>query len=159
MQERRLIKKYANRRLYDTVGSRYVSADDVRRLITEGEDVQIIDDTTGDDITRGLLLQIISDQERGDNPLLGYDFLTQVIRYYGHPMQDMMARYLSSSMESFAAQQQMMQKTLHEMMQTTTINQAFDTMTHTNLAAWKQMQELMMSGGVPPSSKDERDAG
>ena len=71
MQQERLIRKYSNRRLYDTVGSRHVTLDDLRQLIVTGEKIKVIDDKSGDDLTRQVLLQIISEQEQFGAPLLG----------------------------------------------------------------------------------------
>lgn len=86
MAETHLIKKYANRRLYDTTTSQHITLDGVRKLIIDGNDVEIVDDASGDDLTRALLLQIIADQEQGGRPMLDAGFLTRIIRLYGNPM-------------------------------------------------------------------------
>ena len=83
MAEPRLIRKYANRRLYDTVRSRYVNLDDVRNLIVEGVDVRIADQTSGGDITNAILLQIIGNLDRSSGGLLTAEFLTDLIRAAG----------------------------------------------------------------------------
>ena len=83
MAEPRLIRKYANRRLYDTVRSRYVNLDDVRNLIVEGVDIRVADQASGGDITNAILLQIIGNLNRGSGGLLTAEFLTDLIRVAG----------------------------------------------------------------------------
>lgn len=112
----RIIKKYANRRLYDTTGSKHITVDGIRELIVAGEDVRVVDDTTDEDITRGVLLQIISDKEKSGRPLLSDRMLTQLIRFYGHPMQEMMTGYLENSFNMLAAQQEALQKQFNDAM-------------------------------------------
>ena len=80
MSEQRLIRKYVNRRLYDTTQSRYVNLDDLRELILKGAQVKIVEQATGADITTPVLLQIIADSQRGGSPLLSADFLAGMIR-------------------------------------------------------------------------------
>src|SRR5436190_13978658 len=87
MSEPRTIKKYPNRRLYDTVESRYITLADIRRLVVEKVEFLVIDKKTQDDITRTILLQVIAEQEHRSDPLLSREFLAQVIRSYGGPMQ------------------------------------------------------------------------
>ncbi len=113
----RVIKKYANRRLYDTEDSRYVTLKDIKNIIALGQDVQIIDDTSNEDITRGLLLQIVSEQELGGSPILSKAVLKQLIRFYGHPMQDMMSGYLASSVSNFMSQLETMQSQMETLME------------------------------------------
>ena len=83
MSEPRIIKKYPNRRLYDTVESRYITLGDVRKLVVEQVDFVVIDKKTQGDITNSILLQVIADQEHGGDPLMSRDFLSQIIRSYG----------------------------------------------------------------------------
>jgi polyhydroxyalkanoate synthesis repressor PhaR len=101
----RTVKKYANRRLYDTHASRHVTLDGIRRLVAEGEDVVVIDDTTGRDITRSILLQVIAEQEQGGPPILSAGTLRCLIRSYGNPQQEFIARHLERSVEAFLSQQ------------------------------------------------------
>jgi polyhydroxyalkanoate synthesis repressor PhaR len=101
MSEPRIIKKYPNRRLYDTVESRYITLADVRRLVTEGITFVVIDKKTQEDITRSILLQVISEQEHAGEPLMSQDFLSQVIRSYGSAMQSVMGSYLEQSLRMF----------------------------------------------------------
>jgi polyhydroxyalkanoate synthesis repressor PhaR len=80
MSEQRLIRKYVNRRLYDTAQSRYVNLDDLRELITKGSNVKVVEQATGADITTPVLLQIIAEGQRGGTPLLSAEFLAGMIR-------------------------------------------------------------------------------
>lgn len=93
----RTIKKYANRRLYDTHASRHVTLDGIRQLVVEGEDIVVVDDTSGQDITRCILLQVITEQEQAGRPLLRAGTLRHLIRAYGHPQQEAMAEGLERS--------------------------------------------------------------
>src|ERR1700744_6678226 len=105
MSEPRTIKKYPNRRLYDTVESRYITLADIRRLVIDRIDFVIMDKKTQDDITRSILLQVIAEQEHGGEPLMSRDFLSQIIRSYGGAMQGMIGSYLEQSLKLFASQQ------------------------------------------------------
>ena len=89
MSEPRTIKKYPNRRLYDTVESRYITLADIRRLVIDRIDFVVMDKKTQEDITRSILLQVIAEQEHGGEPLMSRDFLSQIIRSYGGAMQGM----------------------------------------------------------------------
>ena len=103
-----IIKKYANRRLYDTSASRYVTLDHLRELVREGRDFKVIDAKSGDDLTRGVLAQIIFEEESKGETLLPVEFLRQRISFYGDSMQSMVPSYLQMSMETFARQHQAM---------------------------------------------------
>lgn len=83
MSDPRLIRKYVNRRLYDTVESRYVNLEDLRRVINAGGEIRVVDQSTGKDITTTVLLQIIGEAERSGAPLLTADFLSALIRLAG----------------------------------------------------------------------------
>jgi polyhydroxyalkanoate synthesis repressor PhaR len=102
MSEPRTIKKYPNRRLYDTVESRYITLADIRRLVIERVDFVVIDKKTQGDITRSILLQVIAEQEHDGEPLMSCDFLSQVIRSYGDAMRSMVGSYLEQSLKLFA---------------------------------------------------------
>ena len=104
MSEPRTIKKYPNRRLYDTVESRYITLADIRRLVIERIDFVVIDKKTQGDITRSILLQVIAEQEHGNEPLMRRDFLSQVIRSYGAAGRGMVGSYLEQSLRQFASQ-------------------------------------------------------
>lgn len=105
MAEPRVIKKYPNRRLYDTAESRYITLADVRKLVIDRVDFVVLDKTTQDDITRSILLQVISEQEHASEPVMSRDFLSQIIRSYGGNMQSVVGSYLEQSLKLFDAQQ------------------------------------------------------
>jgi polyhydroxyalkanoate synthesis repressor PhaR len=105
MSELRTIKKYPNRRLYDTVESRYITLADIRKLVIDRVDFMVIDKKSQEDITRAILLQVIADQEHGAEPLLGRDFLSQIIRSYGGALQGVVGSYLEQSLKLFVSQQ------------------------------------------------------
>ena len=105
MSELRTIKKYPNRRLYDTVESRYITLSDIRRLVIDRIDFVVIDKKSQEDITRSILLQVIAEQEHGVEPLMSRDFLSQIIRSYGGATQGMIGSYLEQSLKLFATQQ------------------------------------------------------
>lgn len=96
---RRTIKKYANRRLYDTDRSRYVTLDDLREMVRAGVDFQVVDARTEEDLTRQTLTQIIADAEQGPGGMLPVDVLRQMIALYGGAMEAMVPQYLRASMD------------------------------------------------------------
>jgi polyhydroxyalkanoate synthesis repressor PhaR len=106
MTAERIIKKYPNRRLYDTELSRYITLADVRALVMQGTAFRVLDTANDTDITRAILLQIMLEEETGGEPLFSANMLAQIIRFYGGTMQGMFAHYLEQSLEAFARQQQ-----------------------------------------------------
>jgi len=109
----RLIKKYPNRRLYDTKTSSYITLADVKQMVLKQEEFQVVDAKSGDDLTRQILLQIILEEESGGAPMFTSDLLSQMIRSYGNAMQGMMGSYLERNMRAF----QDIQKALQEQSQ------------------------------------------
>ena len=109
----RLIKKYPNRRLYDTKTSSYITLADVKQMVLKNEDFQVLDAKTNEDLSRQILLQIILDEESGGMPMFSSDLLSQMIRSYGSAMQGFMGSYLDKNLEGF----QQMQKALQEQSQ------------------------------------------
>jgi polyhydroxyalkanoate synthesis repressor PhaR len=105
MNDIRVIKKYPNRRLYDTNVSRYITLEEVRQLVLSNVKFRVEDKRTRDDITRSILLQVIAEQEEGGNPIFPAELLTHIIRFYGDPMQSSITRYLELSMQLFLEQQ------------------------------------------------------
>jgi len=97
----RLIKKYPNRRLYDTQTSTYITLADVKQLVLSGEEFTVMDAKTSDDLTRSILLQIILDEESGGMPMFTANMLSQIIRFYGHTMQGVMGSYLEKNIQAF----------------------------------------------------------
>ncbi len=109
----RLIKKYPNRRLYDTKTSSYITLADVKQMVLKQEEFQVVDAKSGDDLTPQILLQIILDEESGGMPMFSSDLLSQLIRSYGNAMQGMMGSYLERNLRAF----QDIQKTMQEQSQ------------------------------------------
>ena len=109
----RMIKKYPNRRLYDTKTSSYITLADVKQMVLKQEDFQVVDAKTGDELTRQILLQIILEEESGSVPMFSSDLLSQMIRSYGGAMQGFMGSYLEKNVEAF----QQMQKSLQDQSQ------------------------------------------
>ncbi len=101
----RLIKKYPNRRLYDTKTSSYITLVDVKELVLQHEDFQVVDAKTGEDLTRSILLQIILEEEAAGSPMFSSDILAQMIRFYGNAMQGMMGKYLENNVKAFSEMQ------------------------------------------------------
>ncbi len=112
-----VVKKYANRRLYNTEASSYVTLDDLAKMVRDGRDFVVYDAKTGDDITRSVLTQIIVEEESkvGQN-LLPTAFLRQLIGYYGDNLQGLVPRYLEFAMSSFGRQQDQMRRTMEQTM-------------------------------------------
>ena len=142
MTTERLIKKYANRRLYDASQSRHVTLEDVREFIVKGEKIRVVEDKTGEDITRLILLQVIAEQEQFGKPILSTPLLESIIRFYGNGMQEFMARYLEKSVETFMRQQEGVQAQMAKLMANAPLN-AMAEMTRQNLEMWTRMQEQM----------------
>jgi polyhydroxyalkanoate synthesis repressor PhaR len=97
----RLIKKYPNRRLYDTQTSSYITLTDVKQLVLDNEEFTVVDAKTNEDLTRSILLQIILEEESNGTPMFSSHALAQIIRYYGHAMQGMMGSYLEKNIQAF----------------------------------------------------------
>jgi polyhydroxyalkanoate synthesis repressor PhaR len=105
MNESRVIKKYPNRRLYDTAESRYITLADVRKLVVERIDFVVIDKKSQEDITRCILLQVIAELEQAAEPLMSRDFLSQIIRSHEAHAHDMIGSYLEQSFKLFVSHQ------------------------------------------------------
>jgi len=99
-KDERVIKKYPNRRLYDTASSAYITMAEVRDLVMEGKPFVVVDAKTGDDLTRSILLQIILEQEANGSPMFTAPVLSNIIRFYGHTMQGFMGGYLEKNMQT-----------------------------------------------------------
>lgn len=107
---KRIIKKYPNRRLYDTATSSYITLVDVKNLVLEYTDIEVLDAKTHEDITRSVLLQIILEEENGGTPMFSDELLIQFIRFYGQAMQGMMGPFLEKNLQFFSQLQQKMKK-------------------------------------------------
>lgn len=140
MTKPRTIKKYPNRRLYDTEISSYIKLDDVRQLVLDHQDIQVLDAKTGEDLTRNVLLQIIAEHEEQGEPLFTTQLLTRLIRFYGDALQGFMGSYLERSLDVFLEQQQQFRKQLDNVMDKTPWSM-MNEMTERNLRVWRSMQE------------------
>jgi polyhydroxyalkanoate synthesis repressor PhaR len=138
MQQERLIRKYSNRRLYDTRASRHVTLEDLRQLVIAGEKIKVIDDKSDEDLTRSVLLQIISEQEQFGSPVLGSELLEMIIRFYGRPMQALLSGYLERAVTAMLRQQETMQAEMAKVLQTPFAPLA--ELACKNMELWQQMQ-------------------
>lgn len=128
-----VIKKYANRRLYNTQSSSYITLDDLARMTRGGVDFVVLDAKTGNDITHSILTQIIMEEEAHGEQMLPVGFLRQLIAMYGGSMQAMMPQYLEASMDNFRANQQKLQDAWKASMGP----EAFAKLAETNMAMFK----------------------
>ncbi|MCG7929430.1 MAG: polyhydroxyalkanoate synthesis repressor PhaR [Candidatus Thiodiazotropha lotti] len=148
----RLIKKYPNRRLYDTEQSKYITLSQLRQLIVGGKLIKVIDSTTEDDITRTILLQIILESESGGNPLFTANMLSQIIRFYGGTLQGIFGNYLEQSLGMFTTQQEQIRKNMGEDPFTAMTNLA-----QNNMKLWTDMQkDFFSAAGFSSPKKEEK---
>jgi polyhydroxyalkanoate synthesis repressor PhaR len=140
MTDIRIIKKYPNRRLYDTDRSKYITLEDVKKLVMEGIDFCVKDVKSEEDLTRSILLQIIAEQEHNGEPLFSTQALTQLIRCYGQSYQNVISDYLQNSIDIFTKQQSGFQETLKESSSQNPFN-AMSDLTERNLNLWKEVQD------------------
>ena len=140
MTDIRIIKKYPNRRLYDTDRSKYITLEDVKKLVMEGIDFCVKDVKSEEDLTRSILLQIIAEQEHNGEPLFSTQALTQLIRCYGQSYQNVISEYLQNSIDIFTKQQSGFQETLKESSSQNPFN-AMSDLTERNLNLWKEVQD------------------
>jgi len=114
-EQSRLIKKYPNRRLYDTKTSSYITLSDVKDLVLVSENFKVLDAKNNEDLTRSILLQIILEEETAGVPLFTTDLLSQMIRFYGHAMQGMLGKYLETNIKAFTDFQKKLQEQSHSL--------------------------------------------
>ncbi|MFZ2029124.1 MAG: polyhydroxyalkanoate synthesis repressor PhaR [Vitreimonas sp.] len=133
-----IIKKYANRRLYNTAASQYVTLEHLSDMVREGSDFIVLDAKTGDDITRSVLTQIIFEQESRGQNLLPVPFLRRLIRFYGDQMQGFLPPYLEMSMESFSKTQETMRENMSRAFGATTPMAAFEEQAQRNMQLFQQ---------------------
>jgi len=148
MQAERLIRKYSNRRLYDTSASRHVTLEDLRQLIVGGEKIKVVDDKSGEDLTRPVLLQIIADQEHFGRPVLSSELLEMIIRFYGGPMQAPLSRYLEQAFSTVLRQQEAVQAEMAKALQTPLA--PLTEMARKGMEIWDQLQSATRTAfGAP----------
>jgi polyhydroxyalkanoate synthesis repressor PhaR len=153
MSQERLIKKYANRRLYDASQSRHITLDDIRGLIVKGERIRVVEDKTGHDITRHILLQVIAEQEQFGRPILSTKVLEAIIRFYGNSMQGYLAAFLEKSIETFLNQQEAVQAQISKIVANTPLATVAD-ITRSNLETLAKVQGNVLSALLPKRDKD-----
>ncbi len=146
-QTKRTIKKYPNRRLYDTEISSYITLEEVRQLVLDNEDFEVRDAKSGEDLTRSVLLQIISENEGDGQPMLSPQLLSQIIRFYGDSLQGFMGPYLERSLQVFLDQQTQFRSQLNSLMGQTPWTMLND-LTERNMDAWKAMQRGLMDSAA-----------
>jgi polyhydroxyalkanoate synthesis repressor PhaR len=142
MTEPRTIKKYPNRRLYDTEESRYITLSDIRRLVVEDLPFTVIDQKSGDDITRSILLQVISEEELNGEPIMTRDFLSEMIRAYSRSVPGFIGSYLEQSLRLFLRQQQQMRSQMNTLMGIDPMAPVRD-LAQQNWNQWVNMQQEM----------------
>ena len=140
MADPRIIKKYPNRRLYDTELSKYVTLVHLRKLIHDEVEFKVVDSQSGKDITRSILIQIITEQEAGDEALFSTDMLIDLIRYYDEAVHDVFQSYLDQSMRAFTEQQQFIQERMEELVGAGAVKDMAD-LAQRNVELWMDMQK------------------
>jgi polyhydroxyalkanoate synthesis repressor PhaR len=153
VDEEHLIRKYANRRLYDATASRHVTLEDIRNVIVGGAKVKVVDDKSGEDLTRATLLHIIASQEQFGRPVLSDQMLEAIIRFYGHPIQEMLTRYLEQSIAALLRQQKAMQVEMAKVLETPTAPLA--ELARQNMDLWAKIQGAMISAIAPEASTSQ----
>jgi polyhydroxyalkanoate synthesis repressor PhaR len=159
MSDIRTIKKYPNRRLYDTTISSYITVHDIRQLVMDEVSFKVVDAKSGADLTRSILLQIISEQEEAGDPIFTSDMLTQFIRYYGDNVQNMFSSYLDRSMKVFVEQQQQFNDQMHTMVTGNPVT-IMSEIAERNMDLWRNFQDQFFKTGkggdaTAPQKKDE----
>ncbi len=150
-----IIKKYANRRLYNTKLSSYITLDDLAAMTREGVDFQVLDAKTGNDITHAILTQIIMEEEANGEQMLPVSFLRQLISMYGNSMQAMMPSYLEATMDNFRTNQVKLQEAFKSSMGP----DALTKMAETNMSMFQAAASAFMpktAGGAAPAKGDDK---
>lgn len=155
MSSVKIIKKHANRRLYDTEARRNVTLTDIRHMIVSGIELQVVEGSTNEDITRSILLQIILERELAEMPLLTQPVLVQLIQSYDNPMHQLLKEYLQRSVNTFVTQQQQYQAQFQQMLTSTPVEIMHEIMVQ-NLKTWEAASELFTDrDNNDPASKPD----
>jgi len=149
MPAERLIKKYPNRRLYDTTESRYITLDEVREMVLQEIPFKVVDRQSNEDITRNILLQIIMEQESGGEPLFSADVLSRFIRNYGEAAQNGFAEYLDNSLRFFSEQQKALQERVGAALEGTPMDY-WVKLGEQNMKLWQDMMNASRSSKKDP---------
>jgi polyhydroxyalkanoate synthesis repressor PhaR len=154
----RIIKKYPNRRLYDTAISSYIPLEHVKDLVVAGVHFRVVDSRTAEDLTRPILFQIIAEQEQRGAPLFSDEFLVQLIRLYGDTLQEAIRRYFEFVAQMLVDQQSLLRQQLNALLQANPVSMMVD-VAQRNLALWTTMQEAMVRRpGADADSPERKDA-
>jgi polyhydroxyalkanoate synthesis repressor PhaR len=156
--DRVVIKKYANRRLYNTASSSYVTLEHLSEMVKDGVDFLVFDAKTNEDITRSVLTQIIFEEESRGQNLLPIQFLRQLIRFYGDQMQSFVPSYLEMSLEAFARQQETMQKQMAGALGGQQGFGLFEDQVRQNLAMFDRAMKMFTPFAYPPRAEDATEA-
>ena len=156
MSHVRIIKKYPNRRLYDTEISSYITLEDVRQLIVDGERFVVRDARGGHDITRSVLMQIIAEHEEHGQPIFTTELLTQVIRFRGDALQGQLGSFLERSLQFFLEQQQNVRGQIGQLVGQAAPWALLNQLAERNLDLWRSFQQGLGSGGAAPARKAPR---
>jgi polyhydroxyalkanoate synthesis repressor PhaR len=154
----RIIKKYPNRRLYDTEISSYITLEEIRQLVLDDEEFEVRDAKTGDNLTRSVLLQIISEYEERGQPMFTTKLLSQIIRFYGDSLQGFMGGYLERSLQVFLDQQQQFRSQLNNMLGQTPWSMLND-LTERNMDMWKSLQQGFLTAAATSVRAGAQEAG
>ena len=146
-----IIKKYANRRLYNTAKSSYVTLDHLAQMVRDGQDFVVNDAKTGEDITRGVLAQIIFEEEAKGQTMLPSAFLRQLIRLYGDSLQGFVPGYLEASMETFSRNQEAMREQVRQAFDANPALANFEALARSNMEWFENALKMFapFAGGMP----------
>jgi polyhydroxyalkanoate synthesis repressor PhaR len=158
MTELRIIKKYPNRRLYDTEISSYITLEEVRQLVLDNEEFEVRDAKTGENLTRSVLLQIISEYEDRGEPMFTTKLLSQVIGFYGDSLQGFMGGYLERSLQVFLDQQVQFRSQLNNILGQTPWSM-LNGLTERNVDLWKSLQQGFLTAAANTVRDSTADAG
>jgi len=154
VSEKRIIKKYPNRRLYDTTESRYITLQDIRQLVLQHVDFCILDAKSKNDLTRSILLQIILEQEEDGEPIFTEGVLSQIIRFYGDALQGTLSSYIERSFTLFVEQQSGLREQMQSMLTADPLTLMRE-VTENNMNLWREMQgNFFRTAAKTPPEKD-----
>ena len=153
MASLRIIKKYPNRRLYDTRVSSYITLEEVRQLVLSGEAFEVRDAKTNEDLTRAVLLQIIAEHEQHGQPIFSTALLSQIIRFYGDAMQGFVGGYLENSLKVFLEQQHKFRDQLNSLLGQTPWSM-LNEVTERNVELWRSLQPGAATSAKPAPDAD-----
>ena len=155
-----IIKKYANRRLYNTSTSKYVTLEDLSQMVKAGSEFQVVDAKSGDNITRSVLTQIIFEEESKGQNLLPVSFLRQLIQFYGDSLQTMVPNYLEASMDAFSNNQERMRDYMKgSVEQTLNPFAKWEEMSRQNMAMFERAFQMFKPYGVTGGNESDNQAG